>query len=161
MKRERQAEIVTVFVLAGALVLVAARRSGLQPATILQSTASATPEDTVYRMLDAARDGYVTAYLSCYTGPMESSLRQIVKEKGENALAEYIRNFNASIKGVALQPPQPMSDNEMRERIEFVYDDRNETQIYYLQRNGARWQIASQENAEGVKALVPYGTPVE
>lgn len=161
MRRDRTARIVTVVILAGALVLLAAKRSGWQPAAILRTRTPATPEETVYRMLDAARDGNVGAYLSCYTGPMELSLRQIAKEKGESALAEYIRNFNASIKGVALQAPQPVSDNAVRERVEFVYNDRNEAQIYYLQRSGARWQIAREENAEGVKALVPYGTPVE
>ncbi len=161
MRRDRTARIVTVFILAGALFLVAAKRSGWPPAAIFGASAPATPEDTVYRMLDAARDGNVSAYVSCYTGAMESSLRQLVKEKGESALAEYIRNFNASIKGVALQAPQPVSDNEVRERVEFVYNDRNEAQIYYLKRRGARWQIARQENAEGVTALVPYGTPVE
>jgi len=45
--------------------------------------------------------------------------------------------------------------------VEFVYKDRNEAQSYYLQRSGGAWLIARQENAEGVKALVPYGTPVE
>jgi hypothetical protein len=162
VSRDRKAQVVTIVILTGALVLVAAKRSGWQPAAaVLRTSTSVTPEDTVYRMLDAARDGDVSAYLSCYTGSMEISLRQIVKEKGESGLAEYIRNFNASIKGVALQAPHPVSDNEVRERVEFVYSDRNEAQIYYLQRKGSRWQIARQENAESVKALMPYGTPVE
>jgi hypothetical protein len=161
VKRDRKAQVITVLLLAGALVLVAAKWGGWQPAAILRSSAPATPQDTVYRMLDAARDGNVSVYLSCYAGAMESSLRQIVKEKGESALAEYIRNFNASVKGVALQEPAFVSENEIRERIKFVYSDRNESQIYYLQRTGARWQITGQENTEGVKVLVPYGTPVE
>jgi hypothetical protein len=42
-----------------------------------------------------------------------------------------------------------------------VYRDRNEAQIYYLQKTAAGWRIARQENTEGVKAVVPYGTPVE
>jgi len=86
---------------------------------------------------------------------MEGSLRQIVKEKGESAMAEYIRNFNASVKGVALQEPQFVSQDEVRVRVEFVYSDRNESQIYFLQRTGARWRITGQENTEGVKVLVP------
>jgi hypothetical protein len=59
------------------------------------------------------------AYLGCYTGQMDSTLRQIVSEKGELALAAYMR-FNASIKGVAIQEPQPVSDREVRLRVEFV-----------------------------------------
>ena len=161
MRRDRKAQIITIVVLAGAVALVAAKRGAWQQAAILPSSAPATPQDTVYRMLDAAREGNVNSYLSCYAGAMEASLRQIVKEKGEKAMAGYIRNFNASVKGVALQEPQFISENEVRERVEFVYADRNESQVYHLQRTGARWQITGQENAEGVKVLVPYGTPVE
>jgi hypothetical protein len=111
-------------------------------------------------MMDAARDGDVRAYLDCYTGQMESGLRQIAKEKGDEALAQYIRNFNASVKGVAIQEPQSTGDREVRLRVEFVYRDRNEAQIYYLQQSGS-WKISRQENTEGVKTLVPYGTAVE
>jgi hypothetical protein len=92
---------------------------------------------------------------------MESTLRQIVAEKGEAALAAYIRNFNASVKGVAIEEPQPTAEREVRLRVEFVYKDRNEAQIYYLEQGGGYWKIARQENAEGVKTLVPYGTTVE
>jgi hypothetical protein len=160
MSRERQAQIATVIVLAAALALVAAKRVSWRAAAILRTTAPTTPQDTIYRMLDAARDGDVRLYLSCYSGAMETSLRQIVKEKGENSLAGYIRSFNASVKGVAIQEPEAMAENEVRVRVEFVYADRNEAQIYYLQRSGAQWRIARQENSEGIKVIVPYGTAV-
>jgi hypothetical protein len=161
MSRERKAQITTVLILAAALVLVAAARSGWRPAAIIRSATPVTPQDTVYRMLDAAREGNVRVYLSCYTGAMETSLRQIVKEKGEGSLAGYIRAFNASVKGVAIQEPQTVAENEVRLRVEFVYGDRNEAQIYYLQRAAGEWRIARQENTEGVRAIVPYGTQVE
>ena len=161
MTRERKAQVATLLVMAGALTLVAAKRNGWRPAAILRTAAPVTPQDTVYRMMDAARDGDVRAYLACYTGPMESSLRQIVKEKGDASLADYIRRFNASVKGVAIQEPQPIAENEVRLRVEFVYSNRNEAQIYYLHQSGGAWRIARQENTEGVKALVPYGTPVD
>jgi len=45
--------------------------------------------------------------------------------------------------------------------VEFVYADRNEAQIYYLEQGRGSWKIARQENAEGVKTPVPYGTTVE
>jgi len=162
MTRERKAQIATILILGGALGLVAAKKAVWRPASILgTTTAAATPQDTIYRMLDAARDGDVRAYLNCYTSQMESSLRQIVKEKGEPSLADYIRAFNASVKGVAIQEPRPAGDNEVRVRVEFVYGDRNEAQIYDLQRSAGQWRIATQENTQGVKTIVPYGTPVE
>jgi hypothetical protein len=160
MNRERKAEIATVILLAGALTVVAARRDGWQIPVVLRPSTPSTPQDAVYRMLDAARDGNVGAYLSCYTSEMQSSLRQIVKEKGENALGGYIRSFNASIKGVAIQEPHAIGDNEVRERVEFVYVDRNEAQTYYLRRTGAEWRIERLENTQGVPTVLPYGSPV-
>jgi hypothetical protein len=166
--RERVAQASTLIILVGVLGLVAMKRDGSQASAAWLSSliatrapAPGTPQDTVYRMMDAARDGDVRAYLGCYTGQMEGTLRQIVKEKGEAALASYIRNFNASVKGVAIQEPQSTADREVRLRVEFVYRDRNEVQIYYLERGGANWKIGRQENAQGVKTLVPYGTAVE
>ncbi len=156
MTRERTAQVATVAILAAALVLVAVKRGGWKA-----RAAPVTPQDTVYRMLDAARDGDVRGYLRCYTGQMDSTLRQIVTEKGAPALAAYIRNFNASIKGVALQEPQPVSDREVRLRVEFVYQDRNEAQLYYLEQAGGEWKISRLENTQGVQTPVPYGTPVE
>ena len=161
MTRERKAQVATVAILIGALALVAVKRGGWQASAASLSTLGATPQDTVYRMMDAARDGDVRAYLGCYTGQMEGTLRQIVAEKGEAALATYIRNYNASVKGVAIQEPQSTAEREVRLRVEFVYRDRNEAQIYYLEQGGGNWKIARQENAEGVKTPVPYGTTVE
>ena len=168
MTRERKAQVATLAVLFGALALVAVKRGGWQASAASLSNlvaarapAGVSPQDTVYRMMDAARDGDVRAYLGCYTGQMESTLRQIAAEKGEAALASYIRNFNASVKGVAIQNPQSTAEREVRLRVEFVYRDRNEAQIYYLEQSGGSWKIARQENAEGVKTLVPYGTAVE
>jgi hypothetical protein len=168
MTRERKAQVATVAILLGALALVAMKRGGWQASAASLSDlvtsrapSGATPQDTVYRMMDAARDGDVRTYLGCYTGQMESTLRQIVAEKGEAALADYIRKFNASVKGVAIQEPQSTADREVRLRVEFVYRDRNEAQNYYLEQAGGNWKIARQENSEGVKTLVPYGTTVE
>jgi hypothetical protein len=168
MTRERRAQVATVVILLGALGFVAVKKGGWQAsAASLSNLVSgralgrATPQDTVYRMMDAARDGDVRAYLDCYTGQMQSTLRQIVAEKGEAALATYIRNFNASVKGVAIREPQSKAEREVRLRVEFVYRDRNEAQSYLLEQSGGSWKIAGQENAEGVKTLVPYGTAVE
>ncbi len=161
MKRERKAQIATVLVLMGALTMLAAKRGGWRPAAMVRPAAQELPQDTIYRMMDAARDGNASAYLACFTGSMENSLRQIAKEKGSSALSDYIRNFNAAVKGVAIQEPQPGADNELRVRVEFVYADRNEAQIYYLRQASGSWRIEHQENSQGVPAAVPYGTPVE
>jgi hypothetical protein len=168
MTRERQAQVATVALLLAGLGFLALKRSGWQVSAATLSNlvttrapAASGPRDTVYRMLDAARDGDVRAYLACFGGEMQATLRQIVTEKGEAALASYIRNFNASVKGVAIQEPRAIAEREVRLRVEFVYKDRNEAQLYHLEQAGGSWKIVRQENAEGVKTPVPYGTVVE
>jgi hypothetical protein len=168
MTRERKAQVATVALLLTGMAFLAVKRSGWQASAATLSNlvttrapAGSSPQDTVYRMIDTARDGDVRAYLGCFTGDMQTTLRQIAAEKGEPALASYIRNFNGSVKGVAIQEPQSIAEREVRMRVEFVYKDRNEAQIYYLEQTGGSWKIARQENAEGVKTPVPYGTAVE
>lgn len=167
MTWERKAQVATWAVLAGVLSLVAATRIGWQGVAPISNWVAGTrkptasPQDTIYRMMDAARDGDVRRYLGCFTGQMESTLRQIVAEKGDASLADYIRSFNASVKGVAIQELPFVTEREVRLSVEFVYRDRNEMQLYFLQQSSAGWRITRQENAEGVKTVVPYGTPVE
>lgn len=168
MTRERKAQVATVALLLALLGFLAMKRGGwrasaasLSNLVTANAPTDANPQDTIYRMMDAARDSDVRAYLGCYTGQMEKTLRQIAAEKGDASLAAYIRNFNASVKGVAMQQPRPTAEREVALRVEFVYRDRNEAQIYYLQQIDGSWKIARQENSEGVKTLVPYGTAVE
>jgi hypothetical protein len=112
-------------------------------------------------MLDAARAGDVDAYLGKYTGQMETALRRSVADSGTEAFARYLRESNAAIKGVALSEPQALTDREVKLRVEYVYQDRNEAQSMYLERGPGGWRIARLDGAERVKTLVPYGTPVQ
>ena len=163
MTRQRKAKVVTLAVLVGALALVAVRRSGWSPRELFSRAqrSEPSPQDAVYAMLDAAREGNVGRYVAAYTGQMEAALRQTIAEKGEAAFAAYLRQFNAPIKGVAILEPQPLSDREVGLRVEYVYQDRNETQTMYLEKVSGAWKIARVEAAERVKTLIPYGTPVQ
>lgn len=158
MKRKRTAQVVTLAVLGLALGVVAIRQSGWRP---MRSRVEATPQDVIYGVLDAAREGNVRQYLAGYTGPMETSLRQAVAESTEAGFARYLRETNAPIKGVAILEPQPVSEREVKVRVEFVYQDRNEAQQMYLEKTAGGWKIARVDAAERVKTLIPYGTPVE
>jgi hypothetical protein len=163
MTRQRQAQLVTLGVLVAALAVVAVRRSGWNPRDLLSRAqrAEPSPQDAVYAMLDAAREGNVGKYLAAHTGQMEAALRETIAEKGEAAFAAYLRQFNAPIKGVAILEPQPLTDREVRLRVEYVYQDRNEAQTMYLEKLSGAWRIARVEAAERVKTLIPYGTPVQ
>jgi hypothetical protein len=153
MSRDRLAKVITIALMAPAVALLVARKSGPGP--------TRTPQDTIYTMLDAARAGDVKTYLSQYTGQMQASLRQIELEKGVAAFDQYLRSSIAQIKGVALSEPAPISNREAQIRIEYVYQDRNEAQIAYLEKISGEWKIGRVDSTERVKTLVPYGTPVE
>jgi len=158
--RERKARIATVAVLAAALGGIAVYRSGWSPARMAPK-AELKPQDAVYAMLDAARAGDVNRYLAQYTGQMETSLRQAIAESGEAAFAKYLKDSNAAIKGVAIMEPQPLTEREVKLKVEYVYQDRNETQQLYVEKTPGGWRIARVDSAERVKTLVPYGTPVQ
>jgi hypothetical protein len=163
MTRQRKAQLVTLGVLAAALAAVAVRRYGWNPRDLLlrASKTEAGPQDAVYAMLDAAREGNVRKYLAAHTGQMEAALRQTISEKGEAGFATYLKQFHAPIKGIAILEPQPLTDREVRVRVEYVYQDRNEAQSMYLEKLSGAWKIARVEAAERVKTLIPYGTPVQ
>jgi hypothetical protein len=167
MNKQRKARLITLLVLAFALVAVVARRSGTPFREVSrifssrQSKAERTPQDVIYSMLDAAREGDVERYVAAYTGRMEASLKQAIAEKTDDGFARYLRESNAAVKGIAITEPQPFTDREVRVRVEYVYQDRNEAQFMYLERVAGTWKIHRVDTAERLKTLTPYGTPVE
>lgn len=166
MKRERKARIATLAVLGAALALVGIRQMGwnlppVRPMPGSREGVQDAPQDVIYSMLDAAREGDVRRYLRAYGGQMEAALNRAVSESGEAAFSTYLRESNAAIKGVAVLEPEALSGREVRVRVEYVYQDRNERQHMYLERTPGGWKISRVDSAERVKTLVPYGTPVE
>jgi len=161
MRQERFRQVVTIVVLAVAGASALAVKNVWRRTPPPLTTAQPAPQDPIYAMLDAARQGDVQSYLRCYTGPMRSALEVSVRESGAGGFATYLRNSNAAIKGVAVNEPERLSERECRVRIEYVYQDRNEVQNLYLEKAGSAWKIARVDGAERVKTLVPYGTPVE
>ena len=156
MTRHHTAQLVTVLVLVAALAIGLARKSGWRTAK-----APPEPQDAVYAMLAAARAGDVKAWLACYTGEMQATLRQTVKESTEPGFAKYLRDTHAAIKGVAVSDPQRIGEQEATLRVEYIYQDRNEAQIVSLEKDPAGWKIARAGTAGRVPSLIPYGTPVK
>lgn len=118
------------------------------------------PQDTIYAMLDAVRESDMPKYLDAHTGAMEASLRRAAVEVGEKQLMSSLKEKNAPLKGVAIQEPDRLSDREVKVRVEYVFANRNEVQIVYLEKAGERWKIARVENAQRIETPIPYGTPV-
>jgi hypothetical protein len=170
MNADKKAKIVTVVVLAGALSIVLGQKHGWKMPDVKVSDlvskpaspkADPTPQDAIYAMLDAARLGDVKTYLAAYTGQMEAALRQSIAETTESGFARYLKHQNAAIKGIAISEPQTLTDRDVRVRVEYVYQDRNEAQVMFLEKMQGSWRITRVDSSERVKTLVPYGTPVQ
>jgi len=169
MSVQRRARVLTAVLIAGIGLFLFARQTGWNPSAAslremlpaTQPKPDPTPQDAIYAMLDSARVGDIRTYLSYYTGSMGVSLQSSIAEQGESNFARYLRETNAPIKGIAITEPQILSDREAKVRVEYVYQDRNEVQYFYLEKQGKDWKIARLDTAERVKTLVPYGTPVQ
>ena len=166
MTQQQKARYLTLAVIGAALVFVIGQKvgwqlpSGAMPLRPAEPPKPPEPRDAIYKMLDAARAGDSTAYMACYTGQMETMLRQSLTEMGPQRFSKYLTDANKEIKGVALSEPVPLTDREVRVRVEYVYQDRNEAQQFYLEKAPDGWRIARVDSTERVKTLVPYGTPV-
>ena len=168
MRKETQAKILTGALILSAVVFVVGRNNGWKlpsggsAADLLPSRTKSevAPRETIYAMLDAARDGDVAAYIDCYAGEMTRRLEQSRDEMTAEGFAKYLRERNAEIKGIAINEPEQASDARVRVRVEYVYEDRNEAQLIYLEKAANNWKIVGLDGAERVPTLVPYGTPV-
>ncbi len=142
----------------GLLVLMRPRDSA--PAVAARRALS-TPQNTVYAMLEAARSAVEPKYLDHYAGVPACSLRRAAAEQGVAGFAQCLRQTNELIKGIAVNEPEPVAESEVKLRVELVYGDRNEAQLFHLEKQpGGEWKIKSLEAAQRVKTLVPYGAPV-
>ncbi len=161
-KNQRRDQIATVVILAVIVGVVIVRQTGWSPSLPGSGPdRDPSPQDTIYAMLDAAREGDVDTYLTHFADEMQPSLRQAIAESGESGFADYLRESNAPIKGIAITEPEKLSDTSVKTRVEYVYQDRNEVQFMYLEKFGAAWLITRMDSAQRIKTLVPYGTPVQ
>ena len=171
MSKERKTAIVTAVVLLGAFGVVLGQKNGWRFSAVSeqisqislkpQAPSEPTPQDAIYGMLDAARSGDVKGYLAFYSGQMSTALQQSVAETTEAKFAQYLKDSNAAIKGVAIAEPNLLSDTQVKVRVEYVYQDRNEAQTMLLEKQAGAWKIIRVDSSERVKTLVPYGTPVQ
>jgi hypothetical protein len=156
VKSQSAARIVTILVLVGAVGVVIARKTDFR---FSRAADEAKPQDAIYGMLDAARNGDVPRYIASYTGDMAQALTRARNDSPD--FANYLRQANSQLKGIAVMEPQPQPDGQIELRVEYVYADRNEAQFYFLTKTSGGWRISRVENSERVKTIIPYGTPVQ
>jgi hypothetical protein len=120
----------------------------------------ADPQNAIYEMVNAAQTGDVKRYLASFTGPLNDNLRRSLAESTESSFAKYLRDSNAAIKGIAVADPEGVTPQQVKARVEYIYQDRNQSQIMYLDRSRQGWKISRLDNDQQTKALIPYGTPI-
>jgi len=160
MKRNRKAQIATLLLMAALGCVVLWKQGAFQRLTAATSQPDPTqPQDVIYEMFDAVREGNLAKYIEAHTGAMEASLRRAATEVGDARLMKALQEKNAPVKGIAILEPERLSEREMKARVEYVFADRNEVQIVHLEKTGERWKIARVEGAQRIETLIPYGTP--
>lgn len=157
--RTRVATAFVVAVLAG-VVLFREGKLSMPSLPSAQSRAEPQPQDAVYRMLDAIRDGDLKTYLDSHTGSAAESLRRTVEEMGEAKLIEALQRQNKPLKGIAVNEPERISPTQAKTRVEYVFADRNEVQTVFFENVQGTWRISRVDSAERIRTIVPYGTSV-
>jgi hypothetical protein len=159
MSKKHQAQIVTVLILAATVGVALVRKTNVGASfDAFAGRSDPTPQDAVYAMLDAGKDGDVEKYLASHTGQMEQSLRRTIAESSD--FAQYLRNSNTAIKGIALNEPERLSDTHVKVRVEYVFADRNEVQFLFVEKTPGGWKIARVDSASHQDTPTPYGAKV-
>src|SRR5262245_42186221 len=152
--KNRLPAIVTVMLIAGALVFFIARQ---RLKTAEPSFNAASPESVIWRMSDAARVGDVEAYLNCFDGELRRNLEKTFAEMGERKFGEYLKRLNEEITGIAVSELKLTGEAYTNMRMEFVYRGKNEAQQHYLVLRDGAWMIDRVDESERIKTLIPYG----
>jgi hypothetical protein len=141
------------------VVVIWLNRGRTPPSTL---TGTATPEDCIANMFDAAAQGDVAAYLNCFSGDererIERELRSQSPDRFGDSLIEGVRR----LKGRAIyasSPPEPTSLSAVY-TIERVYESRTDRQEVQMVRERGGWKITQVRAAQPIQPAVPYGTPV-
>jgi hypothetical protein len=152
--KKRLPVIVTVSLIAGALVFFAARQ---RLKTADPGFNVANPESVIWRMSDAARIGDVEAYLNCFEGELRRNLEKTVADMGERKFGEYLKRLNEEITGIAVSDLKLTGEAGANLRVEFVYHGKNDAQQHYLVLRDGAWKIDRVDESERIKTLIPYG----
>ena len=152
--KNRLPAIVTVFLIAGALIFFIARQ---RSKTADPGFNAANPESVIWRMSDAARVGDVQAYLNCFDGELRRNLEKTLAEMGERKFGEYLKRLNEEITGIAISDLQLTGEAGASLRVEFVYRGKNEAQQHHLILRDGAWKIDRLDESERIKTLIPYG----
>ena len=151
--RERVAALTALLIVIGAIVAGVILRASRGPRT---------PEDAVYTVFQASRDGDSDAYLSHFSGELRTRLEASRTEAGLEAFSSGIQQRALAMTGLAITHPYPDKDSDTDRilRVELVFRDRNERQDFHMVKAWTGWTICEISSSDSVTMPIPYGTPV-
>jgi hypothetical protein len=160
MSRRILAGVLTVAVL-GLILAIGARRPSTGPvgARAAAIDPAGTPEARLRKFIEDAQAGDVDGYLDAYAGPLRSRIAREADEAGRPAFAAALRRASEARKGHALYSPEPDGPDAVRIAVESVYPDRNERQVYRLERGPDGWRITGVESVRGRVPAARFGAP--
>ncbi len=156
--KKRLPVIVTILLIAAAFILLTQRErlSGLKWGT---QKPVASPEDVIWRMSDAAREGNVQAYLDCFSGALRQNLNKTATEMGQAQFSQYLKKLNDEMTGIAVSDLEQANEQSATLKVEFVFRGKNEAQKHHFKLADGKWTIDAVDDAQRLKVLIPYGAP--
>ncbi|HEX4948438.1 MAG TPA: hypothetical protein VFZ34_17315 [Blastocatellia bacterium] len=151
--------ILTVILLLVALLVFTQRERWKE--RLLSTRAAATPEDVIWQMADAARDGDAQAYLDCFSGALRQNLEKTAAEMGEAKFKAYLKQLNDEVTGIAVSDLEQPDPQTATLRVEFVKRGKSETQKHHFKLQAGQWKIEQADNSESKSLLIPYGLGVK
>jgi hypothetical protein len=120
----------------------------------------ASPTDCIRAMSRFSREGRVDEYLDCFTGDLRTKLEQARDEMEPGAFAELLRRRAEPVRGIAISDQNAVDEMTTRVKVEWVFENRNESQAVTLRKVNGLWKIAAMTEAQFEKPKIPYGTKV-
>ncbi len=157
MNRRILAGFLTVALL-GLIVATNARRHSPAPSGTSSRTGE-PPEAVVSQLIANATNGKINSYLNSFTGPLRDRLAREAGEAGPATFAERLRAASSARKGHAIHAPEPDGPDAVRIAVESVYPDRNERQVYRLERGPDGWRIVEVDTIRGRVPAARFGAP--
>jgi hypothetical protein len=158
------AGLVTVLILAAMLVI--GSRNGVrvvepdpQGARTRAEEAASPAEETVRGLLRSGEGGDVASYLAMFTDPLKTRLEREVEGRGRVEFADDLKRAAAARKSHAVFAAEPEGDDAARVAVETVYPDRNERQVYRVEKTADGWRIADVAMVRSHQPAAKFGTP--
>lgn len=154
--KKRMPAIVTILLIVGALVFLT-QRERLSSWRFEKKT-SGTPEDIIWSMSDATREGDVHAYLDCFSGALKQNLQKTADDMGESQFSRYLKELSDEVTGITVSELEQADEQTATLKVEFVFRGKNEVQKHSFKFLAGAWKITKVDGAEQIKTLIPYGT---